>query len=240
MLGRDRHDPLFISRIDNSGILRSRALGASQRHTVKQDSAAIVALQTRMNALEIAYARLSERMQTVGAALSGMAPAIEPTAKAEAARVSKAQAQTGTAPSPSASAQSSSVKKPPESEQKPKAAATLPAGKGTKAKVRASVTQWFKPGEAVQLFQSILKKPMKFGDLFKRVVSGKRKSGLPPEEMGRFKWAVEAAVKKAVAAKALTRHDDGLIAAAAGAVAPASASDRGPKKKPKAKKRAIA
>ena len=48
-----------------------------QMHKVNQDSAVLPALLARISALELAIARLSERLQTVGVALSGGGPVLE-------------------------------------------------------------------------------------------------------------------------------------------------------------------
>jgi len=77
---------------------------------------------------------------------------------------------------------------------------------------------------------------MKFGDLYARVVSSKRKSDLSSEEMGRFKWAVEAAVKTAIKAKALNRSSDGLIAVLSDEGEPIGNIDGKPAKKGRTKK----
>ena len=215
---------------------------------MNQDSAALPALQARISALELAIARLSERLQTVGAALSGGGPMLEKLPNPERAVNSRKKSGPGrTAERPAKSAEvslppegtavgsPSAVRKGPK--EKAKFAGTV--RKVTKGKTAASANKWFKPGEAVQLLQGIVKKPMKFADVFKRVVSIKRKARLSPEEMGRFKWAVEAAVKKAVLAKALIRRGDGFIAVASADTAPHRNRDSDSAKKAGTKKTSV-
>ena len=216
-----------------------------QRHKVNQDSAALPALLARISSLELAIARLSERLQTVGAALSGGGPVLEKQPNPE--RAVKTQKKSGPGRTAKRPAKSTEVSLPPEGtavgspsairkEPKAKAESAGTVRKVTKGKTAASANKWFKPGEAVQLLQGIVKKPMKFADVFKRVVSIKRKARLSPEEMGRFKWAVEAAVKKAVLAKALTRSGDGFIAVASAGAALHNNGDRSSARKAKPKK----
>ena len=63
---------------------------------------------------------------------------------------------------------------------------------------------------------------MSSGDLMARVVAAKRKAKLPKEDLERFKWAVQAAIKHAISAKSIVRQDDRTIA-----VAPSHASATG-------------
>ena len=216
-----------------------------QRHKVNQDSAVLPALLARISALELAIARLSERLQTVGAALSGGGPmlekqpnperAVNPRKKSGPGRAAKRPAKSAEV---SLSSESDAVGSPlaVRKEPKAKAEAAGTARTVTKGKTAASANKWFKPGEAVQLLQGIVKKPMKFADVFKRVVSIKRKARLSPEDMGRFKWAVEAAVKKAVLAKALIRRGDGFITVASAGAAPHNNGDSSSERKAKPKK----
>jgi hypothetical protein len=95
----------------------------------------------------------------------------------------------------------------------------------------APANKWFEKGEATELFQSILKRPMRFADLMARVVTAKRQAQLPKADMARFRWAVEAAVKKAVKAKAIVRRGDGMIVAATAGASTAGKAPPGSKKK---------
>ena len=219
-----------------------------QRHKVNQDSAALPALLARISALELAIARLSERLQTVGAALSGSGPVLEKQPNPE--RAINPRKESGPGKTAERPAKSAEVSLPPEGtavgspsavrkEPKEKAKSAGTVRQVTKGETAASANKWFKPGEAVQLLQGIVKKPMKFADVFKRVVSIKRKARLSPEEMGRFKWAVEAAVKKAVLAKALIRRGDGLIAVASADTAPHRNRDSDSAKKAGTKKTSV-
>ena len=90
--------------------------------------------------------------------------------------------------------------------------------------------KWFEKGEAVELFHSILKRPMSSGDLMARVVAAKRKAKLPKEDLERFKWAVQSALKLAISAKSIVRQDDGTIAVAPTHVPAAGKAPRRAKK----------
>jgi hypothetical protein len=196
---------------------------------MKQDKADMAAIQARLNSLELEVARLNERMRTVGFALIGMAPAIEMEQSSKPVKSQARGSDTGSVAPKSA-----------KSDSKAATAVTVatarPTKKATQSKAGASGTKWFKPGEAAQLFQRILKQPMKFKDLFARVASSKRKSDLPPEDLERFRWAVEAAVKTAVKAEILSRSSDGLIAVLSTGAKPDGDTEIAPAKKTKSKK----
>ncbi len=67
---------------------------------------------------------------------------------------------------------------------------------------------------------------MRTRDLMVRVVAAKRTAQLPKDDLGRFKWAVHAALKEAIGANAIVRTDDGMIAAAPADVQVAAKSPR--------------
>jgi hypothetical protein len=160
---------------------------------VNQSSNTVRALEARIRVLEIEYARLNERLRTVGAALGGGEPPSPQHASAPEAR------------SLSASAKSTGPKK------------TVPGSGAKKAMPRARTggsRKWFEKGEALALFRRILKRPMRTRDLMVRVVAAKRTAQLPKDDLGRFKWAVHAALKEAIGANAIVRTDDGMIAVA--------------------------
>jgi hypothetical protein len=158
---------------------------------VKQSPNALRALEARIRVLEIEYARLNERLRTVGAALGGAAP---PGAR---------HASVPEARSPSAGAK-----------------------KATPRARTGGSRKWFEKGEALALFRKILKRPMRTRDLMVRVVAAKRTAQLPKDDLGRFKWAVHAALKEAIGANAIVRTDDGMIAAAPAGVQVAAKSPR--------------
>jgi len=227
---------------------------------MKQSSAGMVALQARLNTLELEVARLNERMRTVGFALIGTPSAITPRrdshleeASAASSKISRAAlkpAKTVTAAVHSAAARNSTAAAVPAPVSPPspapgpvpgpvpgrRAEPVVTAKKSIKTQAGAGGTKWFKPGEAVKLFQRILKQPMKFGDLYARVASSKRKSDLPSEDLGRFKWAVEAAVKTAIKSKALSRSSDGWITAVSDEAELGGDVDFQPAKKARTKK----
>jgi len=204
----------------------------------------MVALKARLNALELEVSRINECMRSVGLALIGTPSAISPRQDSDLVRASVASpkvsramlkpAKTGTAafyPAAVKKSTAAAVPKP-----NPEAETVVAIRKAIKPKAGVGSTKWFKPGEAVKLFQRILKQPMKFGNLYARVLSSKRKSDLSSEEMGRFKWAVEAAVKAAIKAKALSRSSDGLIAVVSDEGPPADNVDGKSAKKARTKK----
>ena len=156
-----------------------------------QLSNAMRALEARTSALELEFARLSERLRTVGAALGGAEPA-RTTGRKSAVSATPAEPQA-------------------------QAAVKAPAGGARKAAPSRGprVHSWFRSGEAQELFVGILKKPMRSSDLIARVVVAKRKGQLPTQDMERFKWAIKAALKQAIKNQSIVRQDDGLLAAAA-------------------------
>jgi hypothetical protein len=179
-------------------------------------------LETRLRALELEYARLNERLRTVGAALGGTQLEESQTTKASGAKLvmpaaarqsgtrtepaSKAAARppaSQTAPSPSAAAKSTPSKK---------AAPDAKAMVTTRAAQAAGPRKWFEKGEALALFGKILERPMPTRDLMVRVVAAKRKAQLPKPDLERFKWAVHSALKEAIGNRAIVRQRDGLIA----------------------------
>jgi len=191
---------------------------------MNQPSNAVRALEARVRALEIDYARLNERLRTAGAALGGAeSPGAQAATPPEArmpvpppARQSgkRAESASRTAlprrrPQPEAS--------PPAAAKStgPKKAAPSPSAKKTLRGAQAGAPRkWFEKGEAVALFRRILERPMRTRDLMTRVVAAKRKAQLPKEDLERFKWAVHSALKEAISAKSIVRQDDGMIAVA--------------------------
>jgi hypothetical protein len=200
---------------------------------MKPDQVDMASMQARLNALELEVARLNERMRTVGFALIGMVPAI---ATAEIATPVKSPANGSDSGSAAPKPAKSDAKAPKPAPAPAPAVTARNANKTGKSKAGANGNKWFKPGEATQLFLRILKQPMKFKDLFARVASSKRKSDLPPEDLERFRWAVEAAVKTAVKAEILSRSSDGLIAVLSTGAKPDGDTEIAPAKKTKSKK----
>ena len=198
---------------------------------MNQPSIAVRALDVRIRALEIEYARLNELLRAVGAALGGSERHSAKGGAPSEARVGvspqgdpsdkRAETASRTASRRPATAKSTGLGK----------AAPGPGAKKTSLGAQAgSQGKWFDKGEAVELFRSILKQPMPTRDLMVRVIAAKRKAQLPKEDLGRFKWAVHAALKEAIGAKSIMRLNDGTIA-----VAPANARVAG-KSAGKAKK----
>ena len=199
---------------------------------MNQLSNTVRALEARMSALELEYARLHERLRTVGAALGGATPPprAQESAPAEAP-VPQAIRQTGKR-AKSTDKAAALPRRPPTEGAAPAVAAKstgtkkpVPSPSAKKATPGARTDgprKWFEKGEAVELFHSILKRPMSSGDLMARVVAAKRKAKLPKEDLERFKWAVQSALKLAISAKSIVRQDDGTIA-----VAPTHASAAG-------------
>ena len=186
---------------------------------MNQPSNAVRALEARVRALEIDYARLNERLRTVGAALGGAESPGAQAATLSEARMpvppsvrqsgKRAESVSRTAlplrrPQPEAS--------PPAAAKTtgPKKAAPSPSAKKTAGGPR----KWFEKGEAVALFRRILERPMRTRDLMTRVIAAKRKAQLPKEDLERFKWAVHSALKEAISANVIVRQDDGMIAVA--------------------------
>jgi len=189
---------------------------------MNQPSNTVRALEARMRALEIEYARLNERLRTVGAALGGaespsahgatppearmpVPPPVRQSGKRaeSASRTALPGRRPQTVASPPAAAKSTG----------PEKAAPSPSAKKT---VHGAKTggprKWFEKGEAVALFRRILERPMPTRDLMTRVVAAKRKAQLPKEDLERFKWAVHSALKEAISANSIVRQDDGMIA----------------------------
>jgi hypothetical protein len=158
-----------------------------------QYSNTVRALEARVRALEFEYARLNERLRTVGAALGGAELPSAQGATHREARMPQRGQQTAAARSTVKAAPSPSAKKPRDAQ----------AGGPRK---------WFEKGEAVALFRKVIERPMRTRDLMTRVVAAKRKAQLPKEDLERFKWAVHSALKEAIAANSIVRQDDGTIA----------------------------
>jgi hypothetical protein len=189
---------------------------------MNQPSNTVRALEARMRALEIEYARLNERLRTVGAALGGAdSPSAQDATPPEArmpvpqpvrqggqraeraSRTALPSRRPQTEASPPAAAQSTA----------PKKSAPSPSAKKTMRGAQAGgPRKWFEKGEAIALFRGILKRPMPTRDLMVRVVAAKRKGQLPKEDLERFKWAVHSALKSAISANSIVRRDDGMIA----------------------------
>jgi hypothetical protein len=77
---------------------------------------------------------------------------------------------------------------------------------------KAAPRSWFKPGEALALFQKLLKTPMSPSELVNQITALKGHEKLPKGELERFKWAAQSALKAAVAAKKVVRPSEGKIA----------------------------
>ena len=182
-------------------------------------------LEARVRALEIEYARLNERLRTVGAALGGAEMLIARTAPPEE-RVSVPQQvrQSGkrtesTLRTASPRHQQQAGAKPPAAAKStgPKTATPSPSTKKIAHGAQAAGTRkWFEKGEALALFRRILKRPMRTRDLMVRVVEAKGQSQLPKKDLERFRWAVHSALKEAISSKAIVRPDKGMIAVASG------------------------
>ena len=164
---------------------------------MNQSSNAVRALEARVRALELEYARLNERLRTVGAALGGAELPGAQGATPREARMPKRGQQTAAAKS-----------------TVPVKAAPSPSAKKSRDAQAGGPRKWFEKGEALALFRGILKRPMPTRDLMTRVVAAKRKGQLPKEDLERFKWAVHSAIKEGVSANAIVRQDDGMIAVA--------------------------
>jgi hypothetical protein len=188
---------------------------------MNQPSNTVGALEARVRALEIDYARLNERLRTVGAALGGAESPGAQAATLPEARMpvplqsgKRTESASGTAlplrrPQPEAS--------PPAAARLtgPKKAVPSPSAKKTMRGAQAGgPRKWFEKGEAVALFRRILERPMPTRDLMTRVVAAKRKAQLPKKDLERFRWAVHSALKEAISANSIVRQDDGMIAVA--------------------------
>ena len=173
-------------------------------------------LEARVRALELEYARLNERLRTVGAALGGAGSLIARAALPEAGASVQGDKRTESAlGTPSPRVQHQAKARPPAAK---KSTGSGTAAPGRSAKKNAggaqagSVRKWFEKGEALALFRTILKKPMRTRDLLARVIAAKGKAQLPKKDLERFKWAVHSAIKEAVNANALVRQGEGMIA----------------------------
>jgi hypothetical protein len=177
-------------------------------------------LETRLRALELVYARLNERLRTVGAALGGAQLEESRTIKTSEAKLAvPAARQSGTRTEPSKSAArptafqtASSPLAAAKSTPSKKAAPDSKAKVTTRTAKAAGPRKWFEKGEALALFGKILERPMPTRDLMVRVVAAKRKAQLPKPDLERFKWAVHSALKEAIGNRAIVRQRDGLIA----------------------------
>jgi len=207
---------------------------------MNQPSITVRALEVRIRALEIQYARLNELLRAVGAALGGSERHSANGGAPSEARVDVSQPGDPSDKRGETSRSTASRRRARPTANRPAAAAKStglgkaapgPGAKKTPHGAQAgSPRKWFDKGEAVELFRSILKRPMLTRDLMVRVIAAKRKAQLPKEDLGRFKWAVHAALKEAIGAKSIVRLNDGTIA-----VAPANARVAG-KSPGKAKK----
>jgi hypothetical protein len=175
-----------------------------------------------MRALEIEYARLNERLRTVGAALGGAeSPSAQDVTPPEA-RLPVPQRIRESGKRVESASRTGLPSRRPQTEASAPAAAKATGPKGTapspsaKKAIRGAQAggprKWFEKGEAVALFRGILKRPMPTRDLMVRVVAAKRKAQLPKEDLERFKWAVHSALKEAISANSIVRQDDGMIA----------------------------
>jgi hypothetical protein len=195
---------------------------------MNQPSNTVRALESRIRALEIEYARLNERLRAVGAALGGVESPSAQVATPPEARMPVPQPVRQSGKRTENASRTALPRRRPETEAKllavakstgPERAAPSPSAKKTMRGAQAGgPRKWFEKGEAVALFRSILKRPMPTRDLMVRVIAAKRKAQLPKEDLERFKWAVHAALKEAIGAKSIVRLNDGTIA-----VAPTSA-----------------
>jgi hypothetical protein len=182
-------------------------------------------LEARVRALELEYARLTERMRTVGAALGGAEPAIARAAPLEARAstpepVGQSGKQAESALRTASPRHQQQAKAQPPAAGKSTGPTTSRPSPSTKKTVRGAQAgaprKWFEKGEALELFRKILKKPMRTRDLMVRVVAAKRMTQLPKKDLERFKWAVHSALKEAVGANAIVRQGEGMIAFASG------------------------
>ena len=182
-------------------------------------------LEARVRALELEYARLNERLRTVGAALGGTESLLARTAPSEA-RVSVPQPAGRSDKRTESASRSASLRRQQQAQAQPPGAAkstgsrtakpspsTKKTARGTQA---GSTHKWFEKGEALALFRRILKKPMRTRDLMVRVVAAKGMAQLPKPDLERFRWAVHSALKEAISANAIVRNDEGMIAVASG------------------------
>jgi len=194
---------------------------------MNQPSITVRALEVRIRALEIQYARLNELLRAVGAALGGSERHSANGGAPSEARVEVSQPGDPSDKRGETASRTASRRRARLRANRPAAAKSTGLGKaapGPGAKKTphgaqaGSPRKWFDKGEAVELFRSILKRPMPTRDLMVRVIAAKRKAQLPKEDLGRFKWAVHAALKEAIGAKSIVRLNDGMIA-----VAPANA-----------------
>jgi hypothetical protein len=160
-----------------------------------------------VRALELEYARLSERLRTVGAALGGAESPATHSPPPEA-RVSVPQLVRQRGERTESASSTASPRRQPQVEAKPpavarstrpKSAAPSPSAKKAVQGAQAGGSRkWFEKGEALALFRRILKRPMPTRDLMVRVVAAKGKAQLPKKDLERFKWAVHAALKEAI------------------------------------------
>lgn len=139
---------------------------------------AIRTLGARKSALEAELAKINEELQEI-------------TAELEAAKDGRT-AGAAAAEQPAVVAEA----KPPA----PKAPKKTPAKKPAQR-------SWFQPGEAVALFQKVLKNPTSPSEAVNEVVALKGHRNLPKADLERFKWAALSALKAAVANKTLVRRD---------------------------------
>jgi hypothetical protein len=189
---------------------------------MNQPSNTVRALEARIRALELEYARLNERLRTVGAALGGAASSSAQDVTSPEARMPVPQPVREIGKRAESASRTALPSRRPQTEASPPAAAQTTGPKEAAASPSAKKTmrgaqpdgprKWFEKGEAVALFRTILKRPMPTRDLMVRVVAAKRKAQLPKEDLERFKWAVHSALKEAISANAIVRQDDGMIA----------------------------
>jgi hypothetical protein len=189
---------------------------------MNQPSNTVRALEARMRALEIEYARLNERLRTVGAALGGAdSPSAQDATPPEAripvpqpvrqggqraeraSRTALPSRRPQTEASPPAAAQSTA----------PKKSAPSPSAKKTMRGAQAGgPRKWFEKGEAIALFRGILKRPMPTRDLMVRVVAAKRKGQLPKEDPGALQVGGPFGAQGSYQRHSIVRRDDGMIA----------------------------
>jgi hypothetical protein len=194
---------------------------------MNESSNVVRALEARVRALEVEWVRLHERLRTVGAVLgaelltapkvtaSEMDMALRHPVEPSGKRKENAPKAASTRPPPQTQASPPAAGKSPGSE---KAERSPSAKKATRGAQAGGAVKWFEKGEALALLRKILQRPMPTRELMVRVVAAKRKSQLPKEDLERFKWAVHSAIKQAVAANAVVRQGDGVLALASGNV----------------------
>jgi hypothetical protein len=185
-------------------------------------------LEARVRALEVEYARLSERLRTIGAVLGGAERATAPDVTTSESRMTVRQPVKQSDKRKETASKAASPRRPLQAKVSPpapgKSAASANAARSPSAKKATPGAQaggtrkWFEKGEALELFRKILQRPMPTRELMVRVIAAKRKSQLPEQDLERFRWAVHSALKEAIGANTIVRQDGGVLALASGNV----------------------